>query len=231
MKSIVKGVILFVTIGIIVVLLFIAYIWVSGGSGQASAPLVTPELILQPDDSRRVFAIDSTQSEARFLIDEVLLGEPTTVIGRTHEVAGELLIDFESPGNTQLGAIVVNVGTLQTDNELRNRALRGQILQANNPEYEIATFVPVELLNFPDEIQIGNTINFQINGTLNLHGFNQDIVFDVRLTVLSNTQIEGLASASVQYTDFNITIPEAAGVANVSDDVRLEFEFTLSLKG
>lgn len=229
MKSIIKGLILLACMGIATILIFIAYIWVSGGSEQASAPLVTPELILQPDDTRRMFAIDPTQSEARFLIDEVLLGEPTTVIGRTQEVAGELLIDFESPDNTQLGAVVINVGTVQTDNELRNRALRGQILQANMPEYEIATFVPMELLNLPDEIQIGEIVNFQINGTLNVHGVSRNVVFDVSLTIISDTQIQGLASATVQFTDFNIIIPEAAGVANIADNVELEFDFVANL--
>lgn len=225
MKSIIKGIILLACMGIAAILLFIAYIWVSGGNGQATVPLVTPELILQPDDTRQMFAIDATQSEARFLIDEVLLGEPTTVIGRTQEMAGELLIDFESPGNTQLGAVVINVGTLQTDNELRNRALRGQILQANIPQYEIATFVPMAFLNMPDETQIGEHFNFQINGILNVHGVSQNVIFDVNLTIISRTEIQGSASATVRYTDFNIAIPEAAGVANISDNVVLELEF------
>ena len=77
----------------------------------------------------------------------------------------------------------------------------------------------------PDETQIGEHFNFQINGILNVHGVSQNVIFDVNLTIISRTEIQGSASATVRYTDFNIAIPEAAGVANISDNVVLELEF------
>lgn len=225
MKSLLKWFVFLVGSGVLTLLLAIAFIWFSGGNGQASQALATPELILEPGDTRRLFTLDAAQSEARFSIDELLLGEPTTVIGRTQELAGEILIDLESPENSELGAIVVNVGTLRTDNEFRNRALRGQILQANNPDYEVATFVPSALIGLPEQINIGDTVDFQIEGTLFVHGVNQPVVFDAQVTVISNSVIEGYVSATVRYEDFDITIPEAAGVADVSDEVVLELDF------
>jgi polyisoprenoid-binding protein YceI len=216
-------------IGVLIAVLAVAavvYIWFSGGNGQASVAITAPSLELQPGDTRSLFSITPALSEARFIIDELLIGQPTTVVGVTHDVAGEMLIDLENPSNSVLGAIRVNVRTLQTDNEFRNRALRGQILQSDRPEYEFATFTPVTLVRLPEAVTVGESFSFQIVGSLNLHGVSQDVTFDAVVTPISPTQVEGTASATVLYRDFNISIPEAPGVADISDDVRLEIDFT-----
>ncbi len=202
-----------------------AYIWFSGGNGEASATITAPSLELQPGDTRGLFRIDADGSEARFIIDEILLGEPKTVVGTTNEVAGEILIDLENPANSVLGVIRINVRTLETDNEFRNRALRGQILQADRPEYEFATFTPIMLNTLPQTVTVGEPFDFQIVGSLNLHGVSRDVTFDATVTPVSDSQITGTARTVVQYRDFGMSIPEAAGVAGISDDVRLEIDF------
>ena len=89
------------------------------------------------------------QSEVLFRIDEMLFGDPNTVVGTTNEVAGDLLLDFDNPSNSQIGLIRINVRTLSTDNAIRNRALRGQILEVNRDEFEFAEFTPTQLLQPP----------------------------------------------------------------------------------
>ena len=202
-----------------------AYIWFSGGSGQPSTPLNAPVLTQQPGDDRTLFEL-SPQSEVRFSIQETLLGNPKTVIGTTNQVAGELLVDFENPANTELGTIRINVRTLETDNEIRTRALRGQILQAERAEFEFAEFVPTALIDLPDTVTLGEPFDFQIQGNLTVHGVTREMTFDATLTPLEDDQLEGSASTTVIYKDFGMNIPEAPGVANVSDEVRLEIDFT-----
>jgi polyisoprenoid-binding protein YceI len=229
-RTLVRGAAL---IGVLVAVLAVAavlYVWFSGGNGQASAAITAPSLELQPGDTRSLFSITANTSEARFIIDELLIGQPTTVVGVTNDVAGEMLIDLENPSNSVLGAIRVNVRTLQTDNEFRNRALRGQILQSDRPEYEFATFTPVTLVGLPEAVTVGESFSFQIAGSLNLHGVSRDMTFDAVVTPISPTQVEGTASAIVLYRDFNISIPEAPGVADISDDVRLEIDFTAATR-
>lgn len=202
-----------------------AYIWFSGGSGQPSAPLDAPALALQPGDTRTLFRL-APSSEVRFNIDEVLLGNPKTVIGTTDQVAGDLLVDFDDPANTELGTIRINVRTLKTDNEIRTRALRGQILQAELPQYEFAQFVPTALVNLPDSVTLGQPFEFEIRGDLTVHGVTRETTFNATLTPLDAERLKGVASATVNYGDFGMSIPEAPGVANVSDDVLLEIDFT-----
>ena len=205
--------------------LAVGYIWFSGGNGHASEPIAAPSLNIQPDDSRVLFSIIPEQSEALFRIDEALLGNPKTVVGITNQIAGEMLVDWDEPANSQLGLIRVNVRTLSTDNEFRNRALRGQILESDQDEYEFADFIPIELLQLPSSIAIGDTIDFQIRGNLTLHGVTHEVIFNATLIIVNDSHIEGNAQTTVRYQDFDMTIPEAPGVANISDQVEIEIRF------
>jgi polyisoprenoid-binding protein YceI len=202
-----------------------AYIWFSGGSGQPSSTTSAPALVLQPDDTRALFQIRADESEARFIIDETLLGNPKTVVGSTNEVAGDLLVDFANPTNSRLGMIRINVRTLETDNEFRTRALRGQILQADRAEFEFAEFAPTALVGLPDNVTVGEPFDFQIKGNLTVHGVTREITFNATLIPVSEARLEGNAWTTVMYQDFGMTIPEASGVANVADEVRLEIDF------
>lgn len=210
---------------IVLGVLGVGYIWFSGGDGRASEPISAPSLNIQPGDSRVLFTIVSEQSEALFRIDEVLLGDSKTVVGTTNQIAGEMLVDWDDPVNSQVGLIRVNVRTFSTDNEFRNRALRGQILEADQDEYEFADFIPIELLQLPSSIAIGDSVEFQIRGNLSVHGVSREVIFDATLTIISENHIEGNAKTTVRYQDFNMTIPEAPGVANVSDQVEVEINF------
>jgi polyisoprenoid-binding protein YceI len=207
-----------------IALIALAFIWFSGGNGQASRAIAAPEL--KPTGTGQLFQIVADQSEVRFKIDEVLIGQPKTVVGKTNQVAGQLIVDFQTPEKSQLGIIKINVRTLTTDNEFRNKALRGQILQSVKSEYEFATFVPTKLIGLPKTLTIGQSVNFQIAGTLTLRDVSREVTFEATLTPQSANQLSGTAAATVTRKDFNLMIPEAPGVANVSDAVQLEIDFT-----
>ncbi|MFN3374412.1 MAG: YceI family protein, partial [Chloroflexus sp.] len=80
-----------------------------------ASPTTATEPVLQ------LFAIDQSRSEARFLIDEVLRGQPVTVVGVTNQVAGQIALDPNVPTAAQVGVIQINARTFATDNEFRNR--------------------------------------------------------------------------------------------------------------
>lgn len=210
---------------VIVIAAAVAYIWFSGGSGQPTTTTLTASLERQPDDSRTLFQLIAAESEVRFLIDETLLGAPTTVIGVTNEIAGEMLVDPTDLLKTEIGPIRINVRTLETDNEFRNRAIRGQIFEANRPEYEFAEFSIRDLIGLPDTIDIGESVTIDIVGQFLLHGVTREVTFEATLELTSASRLEGTAHAVVRYEDFGIRIPEAPGVANVSDEVQLELDF------
>ncbi len=172
------------------------------------------------------FSIVAAESEASFTLAEDLSGVRTTVIGATTELGGSITVDFADPGASVIGAIVVNARTLETDNSFRNRALRSQILRSAQDEFEFIVFDPRELSNFSaDSITVGETLSFDITGDLTVTDVTRSVTFAATVTLDSETQISGSASANLLHADFDLVIPEVPRVANVTDDVELKLEF------
>ena len=175
-----------------------------------------------------VFAIAQAESQVRFTLNEDLRGVPTTVIGVSDQVAGELAIDFSNPANSQLGVILVNARTLATNNSFRNNAIQNEILQTG--PYEYITFTPTALTGLPATIAVGETITFQITGDLTIRNVTQPVTFEASVTLVSESRIEGLASVTVLRSNYGLVIPRVPSVANVTDEVLLEIEFVAVLK-
>ena len=173
----------------------------------------------------RTFVIDAAQSEARFLVNEVLLGAPTEVKGVTSQLTGTIAIDLNTPANTTVSPIVINARDLKTDRNLRDRAIRRFILQSADDNYQFITFTPTSIAGLPAQAQPGDSFTFEISGDLQIRDKVAPATFTVTLTADSDTQITGLAQATVQRAAFDLQIPSAPGVADVTEDVRLELAF------
>jgi polyisoprenoid-binding protein YceI len=221
-----------VGLGGLVGALGLAYLWFSGGSGEPSTAISAPTLPAEnsPGGNLTLFRIVPEESEVRFIVHEELMGNPTTVVGKTNQVAGDILVDFNTPSNTVPGTIRINIATLATDNEFRNRALRGQILQSNRPENEFAEFVPSTITGLSGKITNGEPVTFQITGNLTVRGVTREnTTFAMTVTPVNDTRLEGSGSTDVLYTDFGMSIPSAPGVANVTEAVKLEIDFVATI--
>ncbi len=218
-----------VVIGLVVVAVgAAAFVWFSGGSGEASQPISAPTLeaaASSAEGTATTFNIVAEESEVRFLLDEDLRGERITVVGVTNQVAGQIAVDFDTPANSEIGVIRINVRTLATDNEFRNRAIRGQILQSQNDAFEFAQFTPTAISGMPETVTIGEPITFQITGDLLIRDVSQPVTFETTVTPVSETRLEGQARAVIQRGDYGLTIPNVPGVANVEEEVELEIDF------
>lgn len=217
-------------IGIIVALiaLVLAYIWLTGGSEDATQELIAPTLEINNTSQAEtiLFTLDKEESSARFTLTEDLRRIHTVVIGTTKEIAGEIFVDFENPANTQIGTIRINVRTLATDEQFRDRAIRGQILRVNEkPDWEFSDFTPTEIQNLPETITFGEPFNVNIIGDLRIRDIVQTVTFEATITPVSETRIEGKASATILREQFDLQIPAASMIANVSEEVTLELEF------
>lgn len=232
--------------------LIVAIVWVllaaaltACGGGETPAPAVapptatplpptaTPTATSAPATAQsasnaaavRVFVLDAAQSEARFFINEVLLGMPTEVKGATNQITGAITIDLNTPANTVVSSIQINARELKTDRNLRDRAIRHFILQSADEKYQFITFTPTSIAGLPATAQPGDTFQFDIAGDLQIRDKVAPVTFAVTLTADSATQITGLAQATVQRSTFDLQIPSAPGVADVSEEVRLELAF------
>jgi polyisoprenoid-binding protein YceI len=278
-----------VVIAVVTVALGLAYIWISGGSGEASTPISAPTLAIattaptsapteaatteptatEPlvdatdeateaaetaeateaasamlaaatdeatpeatveaasaaESNLVVFNIASDQSQVRFTLSEVLNGSPKTVVGSTDQVAGQIAVDFGNPQASQVGEIRINVRTLATDSSMRDRMIRGQILQSSRDEFEFVSFKPTAITGLPETLTLGEAVTFQITGDLTVRTITQPVTFDVMVMPESEAMISGTASTTVQRADFELNIPRVPSVADVSEEVKLEIYF------
>jgi polyisoprenoid-binding protein YceI len=183
-------------------------------ASQAGAP---------ESDGLLVFEILGEGTQARFIINEVLNGTPNTVVGVTSAVRGEIRVNVDDPGQTSLGAIEVEAGSLTTDSNFRNGAIRSFILATG--EYPVVTFLPQAVTGLPAEVSVGDTFSFEVAGDLTVRDVSQPVTFGVTVTVESLDRLTGSASAQILRSDFGLTIPSVPQVASVEDLASLELDF------
>lgn len=211
-------------VGIAVIGAGAVYVFGGGGGPNTSAPPSVPTLAANGNGT--IFTLDSSASEATFTIDEILFGQPNTVVGKTSAVAGQIRIDRQHPAQSQVSEIKVDLSTLVTDNDLRNHTLQGRILETSDAANQYATFKPKSLSGLPTSVAVGQPFTFKITGDLTIHQVTRSVTFDVTVTPTSETEITGQARATVKYQDFNISIPNVPSVSGVSDSVGLALNFT-----
>ena len=171
----------------------------------------------------QTFVIVPEESEARFIIDELLFGQPKTVIGITNAISGELKVDAVNPGASAIGPIQVDAGTFVTDNDRRNGAIRRFILQSN--QFQYVTFSSTAFSGMPESVAVGDDIEFEVMGDLTVRNVTNSLLFIVTLQVVSESELRGTAATIVVRDDFNLTIPQVPNVANVGEEFIVEFEF------
>ncbi len=171
----------------------------------------------------QTFVIVPEASEARFIIDELLFGQPKTVIGITNAISGELKVDAANPAASTIGPIQVDAGTFVTDNDRRNGAIRRFILQSN--QFQYVTFSSTAFSGMPESVAVGDDIEFEVMGDLTVRNVTNSLLFIVTLQVVSESELRGTAATIVVRDDFNLTIPQVPNVANVGEEFIVEFEF------
>jgi polyisoprenoid-binding protein YceI len=198
-----------------------------------SAPTVSPSAV-EPSPAPAtetshpggpvVFHLVPEETVARFTIDEVLRGSPNTVVGATSEVSGDIQLDLSAPDQAVVAPIHIQAGSLATDSSLRDRAIRTFILQTSSfPE---VVFTATSVDGLPAHPAVGEPFTFMITGDLTIRDLTRTETFTVNVTPESETRLSGTASATIARADYGLTIPSVPSVANVSETLLLELEFT-----
>ena len=192
------------------------------------APTVTPKeetdrAEASASTAAQTFVIVGEESEARFIIDELLFGAPKTVIGTTSELSGELTVNAANPSASEIGPIQVDANTFITDNDRRNGAIRRFILQTSR--YKFITFTPTAISGMPDAVSIGDEVAFDVSGDLTIRDITNPVSFTVTLQIVSESELQGIATTVIAREAYALTIPQVPSVANVSEEVIVEFDF------
>src|SRR5690606_7559537 len=145
---------------------FFDYLYIAGGSGEVIQDISDVAEEIEDAGDGVLFRIVPEESEVSFTLEEDLGGVRTTVIGTTTQVGGDIVINFDNPSASEIGTITINARSLETDQSFRNQAIRANILRSGQDAYEFITFDPTSISGLPDTVEIGETYNFDITGSL-----------------------------------------------------------------
>ncbi len=198
------------------------YWFIGAEPEQASEPITAPALA-ESAPGTVTFQIVPEESQARFIINEVLRGKPFTVVGQTNQVAGLIAVNPANPADSTAGPVRINARTFVTDNTQRNRAINRFILQTN--QFEFIEFTPTALQGIPAKVTPGTPFTFQTTGDLTIRDITKPVTFEITVTPVSETRLEAVARATIQRADYNLVIPDVPFVAGVDEEVQLEVEF------
>jgi polyisoprenoid-binding protein YceI len=169
----------------------------------------------------------TTGSVVGYRVNEVLLGQNTTAVGRSSDVTGHLTISGgTSSGSTATAAtFTVAMDTIHSDKSQRDAQFDGRIMDvAKYPTGTFALTQPIDLGTLPAN---GAVKDYTAHGNLTLHGTTKAVTFTLAVEV-KNGQVEVQGDIPVLFSDYNVQNPSLGGFVTTQDHGILEFLLVLS---
>jgi polyisoprenoid-binding protein YceI len=162
-----------------------------------------------------------------YRVNEVLLGQSTTAVGRTTSVTGHLTI---AGSTATAAAFSVPMDTVHSDKSERDGQFDGRIMDVS--QYPTGTFTltsPIDLAPLP---ATGVIKSYTADGKLTLHGVTRTVTFTLtaeRSTAKDGgTQLDVAGDIPVLFSDYNIQNPSVGGFVTTQDHGLLEFLLVFS---
>jgi len=155
-------------------------------------------------------------SVAGYRVQEVLIGQSTTAVGRTDKVWGSVTV---SGSAVTKASFTVDMASVTSDQSQRNAQFDGRIMDV--AQYPTATFTltaPIELGTLPAQ---GVTGHYNATGTLTLHGVTKPVTFAVSAERVGS-ELVVLADVPIAFAEWNIANPSIGGVVTTADNGTLE---------
>ena len=162
-----------------------------------------------------------------YRVNEVLLGQSTTAVGRTTSVTGHLTI---AGSTATAAAFSVPMDTVHSDKSERDGQFDGRIMDVSQyPTGTLTLTSPIDLAPLP---ATGVIKSYTAAGKLTLHGVTRTVTFTLtaeRSTAKDGgTQIEVAGDIPVLFSDYNIQNPSVGGFVTTQDHGLLEFLLVFS---
>ncbi len=155
-------------------------------------------------------------SLAGYRVEEVLIGQQSTAVGRTEKVWGSLTVD---DGSVTKGAFTVNMATVQSDQSMRNAQFDGRIMDVS--AYPTAEFVMTKPILLKSAFDAGNVTRYDASGRLTMHGVTKTIAFPVSME-LNRGNAYVLADIPIVFANWDISNPSVGGFVATHNQGTLE---------
>jgi polyisoprenoid-binding protein YceI len=203
------------------------YVFLRPSEERAEQPPTIPIAVAKTNAT--IFELTPGLSSIRFEIDEVLRGQPVTVLGLTRLVSGQIALDPANLSTAQVGIIQANALSFYTDDAFRDEALHTFIIDSQT--YPLITFTPMEIEGLPEQIVVGETAVFTLTGDLTIRDITRTVAFDCSAKLISAARLEGRATTTISRADFDLAIPEVPQVASVAENFSVEIEIVAEAVG
>lgn len=177
--------------------------------------------VLDAEPGETVYRLDASRSKVTYTVDEKLAGVTHTANGTTQGVAGDIALNLDTPGNSRVGDIAINVQQLTSDQQLRDERLRHDYLRSN--DYPVATFVTTSLDGLPDRIAPDTDYKFTINGDLTVKETTKPVALKTTGKLVGN-ELRLDATTTVSLTSFGIGPINMVGFVQAGDKAQLDFD-------
>lgn len=170
------------------------------------------------------FRVNPELSKVAYFVNEELasIGVPSTATGSTSEVTGEFYVTGEGDELAAVPAsqFSVDLRNLTSDKMMRDNRVQEALQTATYPS---ATVTVSSVTGYDPAIPEGEEQSLQLTGTLDLHGVQREVTWDVKAR-REGSVISALATLTVPFSDFGITPPTFAQLVSIDDEVTLQIQ-------
>jgi polyisoprenoid-binding protein YceI len=146
-----------------------------------------------------------SDSLAGYRVQEVLVGQNSTAVGRTREIWGSLTI---TGSTVTKGSFTVNMASVASDQSERNAHFDGPIMDVS--QYPTATLTlssPITLGSIPAD---GVVEHYNATGALDMHGVTKSVRFTVSAERVGS-EIDVLTDITIPFSQWDISNPSIGG--------------------
>jgi polyisoprenoid-binding protein YceI len=153
-----------------------------------------------------------------YRVNEVLLGQSQTAVGRTTSVNGHMTITGTTVTS---GTFSVPLATVHSDRPERDGQFDGRIMEV--AQYPTATFALTSPIDLTPVSADGVIKHYTAHGNLTLHGTTRAVTFTLAAERRQDGQIEVNGDIPVLFADYNIQNPSYVGLVTTQNHGLLEF--------
>jgi polyisoprenoid-binding protein YceI len=151
-----------------------------------------------------------------YRVQEVLIGQNATAVGRTTKVSGTVTITGTTVTS---GTVTVDMASVESDQSQRNAQFDGRIMDvATYPTATLHLTGPITLGSIP---AIGHEVSYTGSGSLTMHGVTKTISLPLSAERTA-TGIAVLADIPITFADWQIANPSVGGFVTTANTGTLE---------
>ena len=151
-----------------------------------------------------------------YRVDEVLIGQHSTAVGRTEDVWGSLTVGDES---VTKGTFTAAMASVKSDQSMRNAQFDGRIMDVSS--YPTAEFVLTKPISLGDVSGTSTVKHYDATGRLTMHGVTKTTSFPVSIELNGNSAYI-LADVPIVFANWDISNPSVGGFVTTQNSGTLE---------